>query len=192
MGKKIAVILGSPDPDSFCRALADRYAESAEQAGNEVRYFRLGEIEFDPVLRHGYNRRQELEPGLLDIQSAITWSEHVVLVFPVWWGSMPAIMKGMFDRLFLPGYAFKYRENSQLWDKLLVGRSAHVITTMDTPPWYFRLVYRNPAYNQIRRTILEFVGIKPVEITVLGPVRGASDGKRQTWLDRVSAFARKT
>ncbi|KZY11340.1 NADPH:quinone reductase, partial [Alcanivorax sp. HI0035] len=173
-------------------ALADRYAESAEQAGNEVRYFRLGEIEFDPVLRHGYNRRQELEPGLLDIQSAITWSEHVVLVFPVWWGSMPAIMKGMFDRLFLPGYAFKYRENSQLWDKLLVGRSAHVITTMDTPPWYFRLVYRNPAHNQIRRTILEFVGIKPVEITVLGPVRGASDGKRQTWLDRVSAFARKT
>ena len=69
MGKKIAVILGSPDPDSFCRALADRYAESAEQAGNEVRYFRLGEIEFDPVLRHGYNRRQELEPGLRDIQS---------------------------------------------------------------------------------------------------------------------------
>jgi len=105
---------------------------------------------------------------------------------------MPAIMKGMFDRLFLPGYAFKYRENSQLWDKLLFGRSAHVITTMDTPPWYFRLVYRNPAHNQIRRTILEFVGIKPVEITVLGSVRGASDGKRQTWLDRVSAFARKT
>ncbi|MBL7249942.1 NAD(P)H-dependent oxidoreductase [Alloalcanivorax sp. C16-2] len=191
MGKKIAVILGSPDPASLCRALADRYAESAEQAGNEVRYFRLGEIEFDPILRHGYNQRQELEPGLLEIKDAFTWAEHVVLVFPVWWGSMPAIMKGMFDRVFLPGYAFKYRENSQLWDKLLAGRSAHVITTMDTPPWYFKLVYRSPAHNQIRRTILEFVGIKPVEMTVLGPVRYASDAKRRTWLDRMSAFARK-
>ncbi|MCK0153459.1 NAD(P)H-dependent oxidoreductase [Alcanivorax sp. S6407] len=190
MGKRIAVILGSPDPSSFCRGLADEYAQAAEQAGNEVRYFRLGEIDFDPVLRLGYNQRQELEPGLKEVQEAISWSEHLVLVFPVWWGSMPAILKGMFDRVFLPGYAFKYRKGSQFWDKLLAGRSAQVLITMDTPPWYFRLAYRNPAHNQIRRTILEFTGIKPVEITTFGPVRYANDAKRQRWLEKARALAR--
>lgn len=191
MGKRVAVILGSPDPGSFCRALADEYVTSAKKAGHEVRYFRLGEIDFDPVLRHGYNQRQELEPGLLDIKEAISWAEHLVLVYPVWWGSMPAIMKGMFDRIFLPGYAFKYRKNSQLWDKLLKGRSAHVFATMDTPPWYFNLVYRAPAHNQMRRTILEFTGIKPVKISSFGPVRYASDEKRSGWLKQVARSAEK-
>ncbi|MZR63528.1 NAD(P)H-dependent oxidoreductase [Alcanivorax sp. DP30] len=189
MGKRVAVILGSPDSGSFCRALADEYVSAAEKAGHEIRYFRLGEIDFDPVLRHGYNQRQSLEPGLQEVQDAITWAEHLVLVYPVWWGSMPAIMKGMFDRIFLPGYAFKYRKNSQLWDKLLKGRSAHVIMTMDTPPWYFRLVYRNPANHQIRKTILEFTGFKPVNITTLGPVRYASEARRKSWLERVTGFA---
>ncbi|WP_348678300.1 NAD(P)H-dependent oxidoreductase [Alcanivorax profundi] len=190
MEKNIAVILGSPDPDSFCRALADRYAQAAEQAGHQVRYFRLGEVEFDPVLRHGYNQRQELEPGLQEIKEAISWAEHLVLVYPVWWGGMPALLKGFLDRVFLPGYAFQYRKNSPLWGKLLAGRSAHVITTMDTPPWYFKLVYRSPAHNQIRRTILEFVGFKPVTITVLGPVRDASRSRKAAWLDRIAAFAK--
>ena len=191
MGKRIVVILGSPDPASFCRALADEYAQSAEKACHDIRYFRLGEIEFDPVLRHGYNQRQELEPGLLDIKEAISWAEHLVLVYPVWWGSMPAIMKGMFDRIFLPGYAFKYRKDSQLWDKLLKGRSAQVFATMDTPPWYFRWVYRAPAHHQLRRTILEFTGIKPVTITSFGPIRGASDEKRAGWLKTVARIAGK-
>lgn len=190
MEKNIAVILGSPDPDSFCRALADRYAQAAEQAGHQVRYFRLGEVEFDPVLRHGYNQRQELEPGLQEIKEAISWAEHLVLVYPVWWGGMPALLKGFLDRVFLPGYAFQYRKNSPLWGKLLAGRSAHVITTMDTPPWYFKLVYRSPAHNQIRRTILEFVGFKPVTITVLGPVRDASRSRKAAWLDKIAAFAK--
>ena len=190
MEKNIAVILGSPDPDSFCRALADRYAQAAEQAGHQVRYFRLGEVEFDPVLRHGYNQRQELEPGLQEIKEAISWAEHLVLVYPVWWGGMPALLKGFLDRVFLPGYAFQYRKNSPLWGKLLAGRSAHVITTMDTPPWYFKLVYRSPAHNQIRRTMLEFVGFKPVTITVLGPVRDASRSRKAAWLDRIAAFAK--
>ena len=188
MGKRVAVILGSPDPGSFCRALADAYVSAAEKAGHEIRYFRLGEIDFDPVLRYGYNQRQALEPGLKAVQEGISWAEHLVLVFPVWWGSMPAILKGMFDRIFLPGYAFKYRKGSPLWDKLLSGRSAQVVMTMDTPPWYFRLAYRNPAHHQIRRTILEFTGIKPVAITTLGPIRNASKAKRQRWLRQARAL----
>lgn len=189
MPKQITVILGHPDATSFCGAIADHYVASARAAGHEVRLFRLGEIAFDPVLRHGYTQRQTLEPGLEAVRDAIDWAQHLVFVYPIWWGAMPAILKGMFDRLFLPGFAFKYREGSSWWDRLLSGRSAHAITTMDTPPWYFRLVYTMPGHHQMRKTILEFCGIEPVRITSFGPVRHASAAKRAQWLLTVERHA---
>lgn len=190
MSKNIVVILGNTDSDSFCASIAEEYVQSAKNAGNAVKFFKLGEIEFDPILRSGYKKRQELEPGLVEIRDAITWSNHIVLVYPIWWGSIPAILKGMFDRIFLPGFAFKYRDNSQLWDKLLKGRSAHAITTMDTPPWYFKLVYCSPAHHQMRKTILEFTGIRPVKITSFGPIRYSDDSRRARWLNQVNEFAK--
>ena len=189
MSKNIVVILGHPDSNSYCGDLANAYAQAAEGSGHRVKVFKLGDIVFDSTLHHGYNKRQELEPGLQEIKDAITWANHLVFVYPIWWGSMPSLLKGMFDRVFLPGFAFKYRENSQLWDRLLSGRSAHVIMTMDTPPWYFRLVYGMPAHNQIKRTILEFCGIKPVKITSIGPVRYATPAKRAQWLKAVTQHA---
>lgn len=189
--KHIVIILGHPDAASFCGAMADAYQQSAIAAGHSVRLFRLGEIEFDPVLHHGYNKRQELEPGLLEIRDAISAAEHLVFIYPIWWGSMPALLKGMFDRVFLPGYAFKYREGSPLWDRLLSGRSGHALICMDTPPWYFRWVYRMPAHHQMKRVILEFCGIKPVKISSFGPVRHATIEKRARWLKQVRRFAQK-
>ncbi len=190
MAKNILVVLGHPDSDSYCGQLADGYSEAAQEAGHHVKSFKLGELEFDPSLHHGYSKRQVLEPALQELQDSISWATHLVFVYPIWWGGMPAVLKGLFDRVLLPGFAFKYRENSQLWDKLLAGRSAHVIMTMDTPPWYFRWVYRMPAHHQIKKTILEFCGIKPVTLTSLGPVRYASAEKREQWLKRVRAAAR--
>jgi NAD(P)H dehydrogenase (quinone) len=191
MSKNITVILGHPDSNSYCGSLATAYAQAAEVAGHSVRFFKLGDIAFDPTLHHGYSKRQELEPGLREIQDAITWANHLVFVYPTWWGSMPALLKGLFDRVFLPGYAFKYRDNSQFWDRLLVGRSAHAIVTMDTPPWYYWLVYKMSGHNQMRRNILGFCGIKPVRITSLGPVRHASSAHREKWLQQIAQYAKK-
>ncbi|MBE0483847.1 MAG: NAD(P)H-dependent oxidoreductase [Bacterioplanes sp.] len=189
MSKNITVILGHPDESSFCNAIAEEYVTSARAAGHTVRLFKLGQVEFDPVLRHGYNARQELEPALVEIRESISWAHHLVFVYPIWWGSMPALLKGMFDRIFLPGYAFKYRKDSQWWDRLLVGRSAHAIVTLDTPPWYFRLIYSMPGHHQMKKTILEFCGIKPVKITSFGPVRGTSEAQRSKWLLKVKRHA---
>lgn len=189
--KKIALILGHPDRDSFCGAIADTYVQNAQAAGHEVRSFYLGELEFDPVLRHGYRQRQNLEPALEQVQQAISWAEHVVLVYPVWWGSMPALLKGLFDRVLLPGFAFKYRKNSSLWDKLLSGRSAQAFITMDTPRWFFRWVYKMPAHHQLKKTILEFCGIQPVRIDTFAPLRDANDAKRQHWLAQVAQRAKQ-
>lgn len=190
MSKNIVVILGHPDSSSYCGKLVETYATSATETGHTVKLFKLGDIKFDPILHHGYQKRQELEPDLREIQEAISWANHLVFVYPLWWGSMPALLKGFFDRTLLPGYAFKYRENSQLWDKLLTGRSAHAIVTMDTPPWYNWLVYKNPGHRQIKKTILEFCGIKPVKITSLGSIRPASPAQLSKWIEQVAKDAR--
>ena len=185
MKKKILVILGHPDSESLCGALAGAYIESAKTTDSEIRELQLGDLKFDPTLWKGYNRIQDLEPDLVRAQELIQWSDHIVFVYPNWWGTMPALMKGFFDRVFLPGFAFKYREDSAFWDKLLSGRTAQLIVTMDTPPWYYRWIYRRPGHHEMKRTILGFCGIKVIKITEFSIVRNSSSDTRNKWIDMV-------
>ena len=186
MKKNILVIVGHPDSESFCGALAKAYVKGVQSTDDvEVRELNLGDLNFDPVLWHGYNQIQELESDLVKAQQLIQWSHHLVFVYPNWWGAIPALMKGFFDRAFLPGFAFKYRKDSPFWDKLLSGRTAHLIVTMDTPPWYYRWIYRRPGHNQMKRTILGFCGIKVVKITELAIVRHSTPQQREHWIARV-------
>jgi len=184
-GKRILVILGTPKSGSLCHALSDAYAQGARSEGHVVRLLKLGELEFDPVLRDGYDQSQNLEPDLLEAQRQIHWAEHLVFVYPVWWGGFPALLKGFFDRAFLPGFAFKYRSGrSQLWDKLLSGRTADLLVTLDTPRWYFRWIYGAPAHRQMVRTTLGFCGVKTRRLSEFAPVRPSSEEQRQSWLRR--------
>ena len=182
MGKKTLVILGHPNTESFCGALFRAYIDGAKTNGSEVREIKIGELKFDPVLWKGYNEIQELEADLVESQELIQWADHIVFVYPTWWGAMPSIMKGFFDRTFLPGFAFKYRDNSQFWDKLLTGRSAHLLVTMDTPSWYYRWIYNRPGHNEMKKTILGFCGIKVNRISEFSPIKGSSQEKREKWV----------
>jgi len=185
MKSNILIVNGHPDAQSFCSALAAAYREGAESSRANVREIALGEIRFEPILKFGYRKRMELEESLLKAQEDIAWADHLVFVYPTWWGSMPALLKGFFDRVFLPGFAFKYRDNSSLWDKLLKGKTARLIVTTDTPSWYNRLVYRNAGHGVIRKNILQFCGIAPVKVTDIGPVRPSSADRRAKWLEKV-------
>jgi NAD(P)H dehydrogenase (quinone) len=188
MRKRVLVILGHPSEASLCGAIANAYLKGAQAAEHEVRFLSLGKLKFDPILRDGYNTIQALEPDLVAAQESIAWAEHLVFVYPIWWGSIPAILKGFFDRIFLPGFAFKFRKDALMVDGLLKHRTAHLIATMDTPPWYYRLVYRMPGHNQMKRTILEFCGIKPVKISSFGPVKNSKASTRQKWLTTAYEF----
>lgn len=181
--KKILLILGHPRRDSLCGALADAYAEAACAAGAELQRLTLADMAFDPVLHAGYRGEQALEPDLAAARDAILWAEHLVFVYPTWWGGLPALLKGFVDRVFLPGFAFKYRKDSPWWDRLLAGRSARLLVTMDTPPFFYRWLYRMPGHNQMKRTVLEFCGVKPVRIDSFGPVKGSTPGRRARWLE---------
>ena len=125
--KKILIINGHPDAESFNAALAEAYKKGAIESGAEVKEIVVRELQFNPNLQFGYRKRTELEPDLLEAQAKIKWAEHLVWIYPVWWGSLPAILKGFIDRTFLPGFAFEKIENSVWWDKLLKGKSERII-----------------------------------------------------------------
>ncbi len=184
-GKKILVINGHPDAESFNHALADAYVKGAQESGAKIAVIDIGTLNFSPNLQYGYRQRTELEPDLLDAQQKILWAEHIVFIHPLWWGSYPAIMKGFLDRVLLPGFAFKKREGSVWWDKLLKGKTATIICTMDQPAWYYWLVYKSPSINALKKLTLEFCGIKPVKTVRIGPIRLSKDSYRENWVSRI-------
>ena len=191
MKKKIHIINGHPNSASFNFGIAAVYREGAEQSGAEVRSINIADLDFNPNLQFGYQQRTELEPDLLHAWEDIQWADHLVWIHPVWWGGLPAIMKGFIDRLFLPGFAFQYRENSVFWDKLLVGKSARIITTLDQPSWYYLLMFGRPSVNQLKRSTLKFCGISPVKVTYLGIIKTSDATKRQKWLQKIKKLGQK-
>ena len=180
--KKVLLINGHPNPNSFNFALAAAYRKGAEQSGAQVQQLNIGELEFSPNLKFGYQKRTELEPDLLAAWEQIQWADHLVWVHPVWWGGLPAVTKGFIDRLFLPGFAFQYREDSIWWDKLLKGKTARIITTLDQPGWFYRLFYGRPSINQLKRSTLQFTGVDPVHVTLFGPIRNSKLARREQML----------
>jgi NAD(P)H dehydrogenase (quinone) len=183
--KKILIIYGHPDKESFNFVLADAYKKGALQSGAEVKEIIVRDLEFNNNLQFGYRQRTELEPDLIAAQEKIVWAEHLVWIYPVWWGSMPAILKGFIDRVFLPGFAFQKRDNSVWWDKLLKGKSARIISTLDQPYWYYWLVYRQPSFNAMKKLTLHFCGIKPVKVTSIGPVHPSKKSFRANWIMKI-------
>ena len=183
--KNILIIHGHPDKESFSTALFDAYKKGAVASGAIVKEIIISDLQFNPNLGMGYRKRTELEPNLLDAQEKIKWATHLVWIYPVWWGSLPALLKGFIDRVFLPGFAFQKRENSVWWDKLLTGKSAHIISTMDQPAWYYWLVYREPSNNAMKKLTLQFCGIHPVKVTSIGPLRLSKEAYRLNWLKKI-------
>ena len=186
--KKVLIINGHPDIVSYASALAAAYKKGALSAGAEVREIVVGELKFDPNLHYGYRKRVELEPDLVVAREKISWADHIVWVYPIWWGGWPALLKGFIDRVFLPGFAYERREDSVWWDKLLTGKSAHVINTLDQPVFYYWLVNGRPGYHAMKKMVLEFCGIKPVKMTAFGPIRKSTDQYRADWLKKIEKF----
>lgn len=191
MKKKILVINGHPNRESFNFGIAAAYKKGAEEAGAEVRSINIADLNFNPNLQFGYQKRTALEPDLLQAWEDIQWADHLVWVHPVWWGGLPAMMKGFIDRLFLPGFAFQYRENSLFWDKLLKGKSARIVTTLDQPGWYYALIYGRPSVNQLKRSTLLFCGISPVKVTYLGIIKTSDATKRDKWLQKIKQLGQR-
>lgn len=189
--KKVLIIQGHPVKDTFSKFLFESYVKGAKSSGAELKTLVLRDLQFELNFREGYRGKQELEPDLVAAQELIAWSDHLVFLYPNWWSTFPALVKGFIDRVFLPGFAFKYHKGSLLWDRLLIGRSARIIVTMDTPAWYYWLMYRRPGHNAMKRGILQFCGFKPVGVTTVGPIKTSSEARRMQWLSKIEKLGRQ-
>ena len=174
MGRRILMIQGHPDATRahLCHALAEAYVEAAREAGHEVRSIDVGRLEV-PLLRSAEDwEHGTLPPSLADAQAAIGWAEHLVLMFPLWLGDMPAMLKAFLEQVARPGFAFERGARSPFEAKRLGGRSARIVVTMGMPALVYRWLYRAHSIRSLERNILGFVGIAPVHETLIGGVGG--------------------
>ncbi|MEL6253116.1 MAG: NAD(P)H-dependent oxidoreductase [Bacteroidota bacterium] len=186
--KKILIINGHPDKESFNYALSKAYHEGASQTEASISRLNLIDLKFDPNLQYGYRKRTKLEPDLLDAIQKIKEADHLVWIFPTWWYSMPALLKGFIDRTFLPGITFESIEGKSFPKKLLKGKTARIIITADTPRWYDQLFMRSPAIRQFKKGTLEFCGISPVKLTYIAIIKDSSEAFRKKWLKKIHSL----
>ncbi len=192
--KTILLLLGHTDKTGLCGEFADAYEKSALSAGHAVVRMNIGEMKFDPILHKGYRVRQELEPDLVRFQELVHSSDHFVIIYPVWWVGMPAILKGLFDRAWLPGSAFRYIKTSTgsktiFWHRLFRGKTARIIMTSGTRPFLVRFLPGN-VNAQLRWGILWFAGFS-VRTTWYGPAENPPERRKQRWINTVKELGRR-
>jgi NAD(P)H dehydrogenase (quinone) len=187
--KKILVLLGNPDTESFSGELATVYEQAARQAGHEVVRVNIADLHFDPILHKGYKVIQELEPDLKDMQEKWRWADHIVIVYPNWWCTMPALLKGLFDRMYLPGFAFNFEKPSGKLIQRLKGKTARVIVVAGTHSPFMTWLKFGDYTNEIVHGILGFAGINARPST-FGPCDHVTDAHRTKWKNKVAALAK--
>ena len=189
---RILIVQGHPDPspDRFCRALAAAYAEAAHDAGHEVRLVELASLDF-PLLRSQAQWNDAALPSALDhAQQSLGWAQHLVLVFPLWLGPMPALVKAFLEQVLRPGFAIEARGGASAWRKKLAGRSARLVVTMGMPASVYRWFFLAHGVRGLERNVLAFCGFGPVRRTLIGLVEG-SPRRRDRWLARMRQLGRR-
>lgn len=187
---QITIFIGNPKPRSFCQALGEAYRDGATAAGHEVRLFVLADMQFDPILHRGFDTAQPLEPDLQAAQAALKWADHLVWVFPLWFGDMPALLKGFIERIFELGVVAEKGSGPTGYRPLMRGRSARVIMTMNMPEIIYRVYFGAHALKLLKRNILGFVGYAPIRSRLFGMTDVVDTARRQRWCTEVEALGR--
>lgn len=191
MGKNILVIDAHPDrdPARLGHALADQYASAAQAGGHQAQVVRLAELEF-PWLRTAAEFAAPPAQVIELQQQRIREADHLVIVYPLWLGSMPALLKAYLEQVMRPGFAFAPTRGKGLPKKLLSGKSAHIVVTMGMPSLFYQLYYRAHSVRSLARNILGFVGFKPVRVSLIGNVEGSATARSRA-IARLRASARR-
>lgn len=190
MAKKIVILLGNSDKETYSGSMADAYEKGAKESGHEVIRFNIGEMKFDPILHKGYKEIQALEKDLVDLQEAITLADHLVIVYPNWWCAMPAILKGLFDRTWIPGFAFNFDKQTKKLIQRLKGKTGRTIVVAGTHSPFKTWWLFGDYTNELQHGILGFSGIE-ASTTTFGPTEKVSEAKRQQWLKEVEVLGKK-
>ena len=186
----IAIVVGHSLRDSFCETLGKAYQRGAESGGHSARLFVLSRLSFDPILHEGYGRAQPLEPDLQAAREALGACDHLVIIFPLWYGTMPALLKGFIERALQPDLVAMRQAGGKASWKIFAHKSARIVMTMGMPAFVYRWWFGAHALKMLKRNILHLVGIKPVRATLFGGIETVSAGRRQRWIEQVEALGR--
>ena len=189
MPRRIAIIQGHPDPrgNRYGHALAAEYAEGAKAAGHEVRLIDVAALDFALLRTQDEWNGGALPRALKGALDAIGWSEHLVILFPLWLGTMPALLKGFFEQTLRPGFAIDAGEGG-MWKKRLAGKSARIVVTMGMPALVYRWYFGAHGLKGLERNILAFCGIRPIRESLIGSVESKNPSHREKWLARMRAL----
>ena len=179
------IIDGHPDARSLTAELARRYAT----AHGDARILALRDLDFDPSLRFGYRERMQLEPDLIDAKRALAEAQTVVVFTPLWWGSVPALLKGFFDRALLPQQEYRYSKRG-MPEGLLTAANGRLFLLADTP-WFLTPFTGLPAQTHVARGTMRFCGIRSVRTTRMLGVKDASAARIESWLSRAESLGHR-
>jgi putative NADPH-quinone reductase len=186
----ILVIDGHPDPcaDRLVHALASAYRQGAEEAGHEIRVVRLADLTF-PLLRSqsDYERGEPVE-DVRQCQHLMEWATHIVIFYPLWLGSMPAMLKALLEQMMRPGVTFSTKKLGRWPVKFMSGKSARIVVTMGMPAFLYRWYYRAHSLRSLQRNILKFVGFRRVRSTIIGSAGSMTRAQREDWLKNVRSL----
>lgn len=191
---KILIINGHPYRDSLSIKIAKAYKKGAEKVGHDVKLTNLFELDFDPILHSGYHKIQPLEKDLLLQQERIKWCSHLILVTPVWWMNVPALLKGFFDRILLPGFAFRYKKiigGIAIPKGLLKGRTATVIYTQGAPKILPLILYGDSFWKTIKRGTLGFCGFSSIKRIVVPDADKMDKKTQKKWLFKIEKIGQR-
>lgn len=186
MPKRIVVIQGHPDPDPqrFGRALAQAYADGARAGRHEVRLIDVAALGFPLLHTQAEWLHGSVPPELKEAQAALGWADHWVILFPLWLGSMPALLKGFLEQVGRPGFVREPSANG-LGRKLLVGKSARIVVTMGMPAFVYRWYFGAHSLKSLERNILRFCGIGPIRESLFGMVESGGPRRHRRYLEKL-------
>lgn len=206
MAHRIAILQAHPDPAGghFVNALADAYGEGAQAAGRDIRRIDVAKLDFPPLRSADDFYHGAAPESVRAAQYAILWADHLLIVYPLWFGHFPASFHAFLEQTFRPGFALKRREG-QPPQKLLLGKSARIVVTMGMPALFYRWYLRAHSLKSLERNIMRYAGIAPIHATLIGSLGSGAPGSafdrdfptradaaaRARWLDKLRSLGRE-
>ncbi len=190
--KRICIIHGHPDAQRphFCKALGDAYANGARDAGHSVEEISVGALDFELLMQPADFATPPDDP-ILSEREKILAADHVVIIFPLWLGSMPAKLKGFFEQMARGHFLLGDADSSKEFPKgQMAGKSARVIVTMGMPGLAFTLYFGAHGLKAFKQGVLKLAGFKPVKHTIIGMVEAGDEARHNKLLEKVRSLGR--
>ncbi|WP_312897032.1 NAD(P)H-dependent oxidoreductase [Microvirga soli] len=180
-----------PGGRHFCHALAEAYAEGAFAGGHQVRVISVADLDF-PLLRSKADWEESPPPAVIaEAQRTLAWAEHLVIIYPLWLGGMPALLKGFLEQVLRPAFMTGGAGAGSSWKSALKGRSSRIVITMGMPAFAYRWYFGAHSLRSLKRSILSLVGIGPNRHTLIGMIEGMSDRKRAAWIEALRRLGKR-